>query len=243
MAILPLRRSPARTVLLPLVPVPAPIAPLVAEAARAKRIRRAVGVARNVSALVTAVPFVPLRARVAAGAVTGVAAAVDAALRSAGERLVSPSAPQPDDDAILHDPALFAADAASVLTTGAVAASQALVSTARHPVVRRTVRVAIVAGIIFTVSVVGYRLVVAPALERRRQRRRDAMVPVVAPDTFDVAEAAPATGDEVVAEAAGDVPAPVAVEAAAAAESAPVPHRRPRRKRTADLPAPASDAG
>ncbi len=179
MARLPSRRRPSPEETASLL---AAVAPLVPEAARSRHIRRAVGVTRNVSTMVTAVPFVPLPARVAAGALTGVATVVDAALRPAGERPAVPSAPPPDEDEILHDPALFAADAASALATGALAAGHAIVAGARHPVLRRSVKIVAVAGVVISVGVVGYRLVVGPAIERRRRRRHDAMALIVLPE-------------------------------------------------------------
>ena len=179
MARLPLRRRPTQEDAATLL---AAVAPLVPEAARSRHVRRAVGVTRNVSTIVTTVPFVPLPARVAAGAVTGVAMAVDAALRPLGERPPVPASPPPDDDAILHDPALFAADAASALATGALAAGQAIVRGSRSPLLRRSVTVVAVTGVVVTVGALGYRFVVRPALERRRQRRHDAMALIVLPD-------------------------------------------------------------
>ncbi len=255
------RRSPVQAALPPAHAF-APIVPVLVEAARARRIRRAVGITRNVSTLVTTVPFVPLPARVAAGAVTGVATAVDAVLRPAGERPATPSVPPPDDDAIVHDPALFAADAASAITAGAVAASQVLVSTARRPAVRRTVRILLVAGAVITVGVLGYRLVVAPAVERRRQRRREATALVVLPDVLEPAEApatpaiVPGPATETATLGADGVQGPIE---AAPVEVDPAPRRRVRRRPAAeaasgpagpattipadDLPAPSRDAG
>lgn len=179
MSPLSLRRRPTQEETATLL---AAVAPLVPEAARSRHIRRAVGVTRSVSTIVTTVPFVPLPARVAAGALTGVATVVDAALRPLGERPAAPAAPQPDDDEILHDPALFAADAASALATGALAAGQALVAGVRSPLLRRTVMVAGIAGVVVSVGALGYRLVIGPALRRRRQRRHDAMALIALPD-------------------------------------------------------------
>jgi hypothetical protein len=180
----------------------AAVAPLVPEAARSRHIRRAVGVTRNISTIVTTVPFVPLPARVAAGALTGVATVVDAALRPLGERQAAPAAPPPDDDQILHDPALFAADAASALAAGALAAGQALVTGAKSPLLRRTVKIAAIAGVVVSVGAFGYRLVVAPALRRRRQRRHDAMALIVVPE--QAPQPSPEAGTAVAAEAAGE---------------------------------------
>jgi hypothetical protein len=179
MARLPIRRRPTPEQTASLL---AAVAPLVPEAARSRHIRRAVGVTRNVSTIVTTVPFVPLPARVAAGALTGVATAVDAALRPFGERPTAPTAPPPDDDQILHDPALFAADAASALATGALAAGRALATGVTSPLLRRTVKIAAIAGVVVSIGALGYRLVVAPALRRRRQRRHDAMALIVVPE-------------------------------------------------------------
>ncbi|MCU0505416.1 MAG: hypothetical protein MUE82_06525 [Chloroflexi bacterium] len=216
MARLPLRRRPTQEDAATLL---AAVAPLVPEAARSRHIRRAVGVTRNVSTIVTTVPFVPLPARVAAGALTGVAMAVDAALRPIGEGRPVPASPPPDDDAILHDPALFAADAASALATGALAAGQAIVRGSRSPLLRRSVAVVAVTGVVVTVGALGYRLVVRPALERRRQRRHDAMALIVLPDAVLEAPAMAADAPEATAiPAAETATAPVDAETAVPAD-------------------------
>lgn len=216
MARLPLRRRPSQEDAATLL---AAVAPLVPEAARSRHIRRAVGVTRNVSTIVTTVPFVPLPARVAAGALTGVATVVDAALRPIGERAPVPASPQPDDDAILHDPALFAADAASALAAGALAAGQAIVRGSRSPLLRRSITVVAVTGVVVTVGTLGYRLVVRPALERRRQRRRDAMALIVLPDAVLEAPVMAADAPEATAIPAAEMAtAPVDVETAVLAD-------------------------
>jgi hypothetical protein len=201
MARLPIRRRPTQDDAATLL---AAVAPLVPDVARSRHIRRAVGVTRNVSTIVTTVPFVPLPARVAAGALTGVATAVDAALRPMGERAPVPTAPQPNDDEILHDPALFAADAASALAAGALAAGQAIARGSRSPLLRRSVTVVAVTGIVVTVGALGYRFVVGPALARRRQRRQDAMALIVLPDAVLQAPAATPAGADDDAAPAGD---------------------------------------
>jgi hypothetical protein len=178
---------------------------------------------------VTTVPFVPLPARVAAGALTGVATVVDAALRPFGERPAVPSTLPPDDDQILHDPALFAADAASALATGALAAGRALATGVRHPFVRRSVTVVAVAGVVISVGALGYRLVVGPVLERRRRRRRDAMALIALPDEM-VQPAPPVAGTgapedmETAADAtAGEAPADAATMTDASSGEAAAP--------------------
>lgn len=223
---IPVRRRPTPEETATLL---AAVAPLVPDAARSRRIRQAVGVTRNISTIVTTVPFVPLPARVAAGALTGVATVVDAALRPFGERPAVPATPPPSDDEILHDPALFAADAASALATGALAAGHAIAAGARHPLLRRSVTVVAVAGIVVSVGALGYRLVVGPVLERRRRRRRDAMALIVLPDEAlqpapPVVEAsAPEDRETAVDAPAGEAPADAATMTDASSGEAAAP--------------------
>ncbi len=171
-------------------PIVMPTLPIALESVHTRRVRKAVGYTRNVATVATAVPFMPLPARLAAGAVTGVATVVDSALRPSSERPTQPAKPAPTDDEILHDPALFAADAAGALATGFLAAGEALAVTARSPLLRRTLKVGLVASAVITVGALGYKLVVGPALVRRRERRSREMALIVVPDETVAAPAA-----------------------------------------------------
>ncbi len=183
-------------------PIVLPTLPIDLESVHTRRVRKAVGYTRNVATVATAVPFMPLPARVAAGALTGVAAVVDSALRPSSERPAVPAKPAPTDDDILHDPALFAADAAGALATGVLAAGEALVVTARSPLLRRTLKVGLVASVVITVGALGYKLVVGPALVRRRERRSREMALIVLPE----AGATGAAGAAAAAEGTAPVP-------------------------------------
>jgi hypothetical protein len=163
-------------------PIVLPTLPIDLQSVHTRRVRKAVGYTRNVATVATAVPFMPLPARVAAGAVTGVAAVMDSVLRPSSERQTGPVRPAPTDDEILHDPALFAADAAGALATGVLAAGEALVVSARSPILRRTLKVGVVASVAITVGALGYKLVVGPALTKRRERRSREMALIVVPD-------------------------------------------------------------
>ena len=165
-------------------PIVMPTLPIDLQSVHTRRVRKAVGYTRNVATVATAVPFMPLPARLAAGAITGVATVVDSALRPLSERPSKPAKPAPTDDEILHDPALFAADAAGALATGVLAAGEALAVSARSPLLRRTLKVGVVASVVITVGALGYRLVVGPALVRRRERRSREMALIVVPDAM-----------------------------------------------------------
>lgn len=189
---MPRLRGPSTAAHTP-APFVMPTLPIDLQSVHTRRVRKAVGYTRNVATVATAVPFMPLPARLAAGAVTGVAAVVDSALRPLSERPSQPARPAPTDDEILHDPALFAADAAGALATGVLAAGEALVVSARSPLLRRTLKVGVVASVVITVGALGYKLVVGPALVRRRERRSREMALIVVPDAMGTAapDAAP----------------------------------------------------
>ncbi len=166
-------------------PIVLPELPVDTGSVHTRRVRKAVGYTRNVATVATAVPFMPLPARVAAGAVTGVATVVDAALRPSTERPAGTMKPAPTDDEILHDPALFAADAAGALATGVLAAGEALVVSAKSPALRRVLKMGVVASVVITVGALGYKLVVGPALVRRMEAKKRERALIVLSDTTD----------------------------------------------------------
>jgi hypothetical protein len=137
---------------------------------RRRLLRRLAKTSSRIAGIVTVIPFVPVQARVAAGAVTGIATAVDVAMRPRKER---PSAlayiPQ-DERQITADPVLFATDAASVLATTAISATRTLSSGSRRILTRRAGAVVAVVGVTVAGTFVVYRFVVQPVLRRRALR-------------------------------------------------------------------------
>lgn len=145
--------------------------PEVPSSPRRRLIRRLATMSSRIAGVVTVVPFVPVQARVAAGAVTGVATAVEVALRPRKDRPSALAVMAPDHKQVMSDPVLFATDAASVLAATAIAASRTVASGTRAVVTRRTVTVIAVAGFAVAGVLVTYRFVVRPALNRRAVRR------------------------------------------------------------------------
>jgi hypothetical protein len=137
---------------------------------RRRLLRRLAKMSSRIAGVVTVVPFVPVQARVAAGAVTGVATAIDVAMRPRKDR---PSAlayiPQ-DEKQITADPVLFATDAASVLATTAIAATRTMASGTRRILTQRTATVIAVVGVTVAGTFVVYRFVVQPVMRRRALR-------------------------------------------------------------------------
>jgi hypothetical protein len=137
---------------------------------RRRMLRRLAKTSSRIAGVVTVIPFVPVQARVAAGAVTGIATAVDGAMRPKKER---PSAlaylPQ-DEKQITADPVLFATDAASVLATTAISATRSISSGTRRIITQRTATVVAIVGVTLAGTYVVYRFVVQPAMRRRALR-------------------------------------------------------------------------
>jgi len=126
---------------------------------RRRLLRRLATTSSRIAGIVTIIPFVPVQARVAAGAVTGIATAIDVAMRPRKDR---PSAlayiPQ-DEKQITADPVLFATDAASVLATTAIAATRTMAAGTRRLLTRQTATVIAVVGVTVAGTVIVYRFV------------------------------------------------------------------------------------
>jgi hypothetical protein len=137
---------------------------------RRRLLRRLATTSSRIAGIVTIIPFVPVQARVAAGAVTGIATAIDVAMRPRKDR---PSAlayiPQ-DEKQITADPVLFATDAASVLATTAIAATRTMAAGTRRLLTRQTATVIAVVGVTVAGTVIVYRFVLQPVLRRRALR-------------------------------------------------------------------------
>jgi len=137
---------------------------------RRRLIRRLASLSSRAAGVVTLVPFVPVRARMWAGAVTGVATAIDVALRPRKERPSALAYVAPDEKQITSDPVLFATDAASVLATTAIAATRTVASGTRRVATRQTAAVIAVTAAAVTGVFVTYRFVLRPLMRRRALR-------------------------------------------------------------------------
>ena len=144
--------------------------PEVPTSPRRRLIRRLASLSSRAAGVVTLVPFVPVRARMWAGAVTGVATAIDVALRPRKERPSAMTYVIPDERQVTSDPVLFATDAASVLASTAIAATRNMASGTRRVATRRTATVIAVTGIAVAGVVVTYRFVLRPVMRRRALR-------------------------------------------------------------------------